>query len=117
MKLWNKDMVVPDPLQICAVELGQGDERLDRHEGLTPLAAAAQLSLYYDTRKDTVGCWCRVTVRDTIALMWYYESSDQAMPFWYGTDQMFGLLCQIRSWADVAFFVMQADGDLKDVLA
>ena len=37
--------------------------------------------------------------------------------FWAGTDQMFGLLVELQlwSWAEVAFFMMQRDGDLADL--
>jgi hypothetical protein len=52
---------------------------------------------------------------DTTIICWANEEG-RAMPSWTGCDVAFGELAKHRSWAEVAFFLMQRDGDLRDVV-
>jgi len=62
--------------------------------------------------------WSRILADDgAMLLAWKGACVGGENAFWAGTDQMFGLLVELQlwSWAEVAFFMMQRDGDLADL--
>lgn len=74
------------------------------------------LAEQYDLLRVNPGTSARITDPDgTVLLGWHMAHPSLEMPLWCGSDQMFGLLCEYRPWAEVAFFQMQRDCDLSDL--